>query len=532
MDRDPAVGGRRLALAGIASAVVASGATELGASVSGWVGSPLLAVGDLVVSRSPAWVVNSAVSVFGSANRAALTVGMILVVVVAGAGLGVLAARSVWLASVGFAVFGVLATFALHTEAEAAVTAAGAVAGAGLIVGVLTLRILMALAIRDARVDEQDLDRKVRTDPQASVPPPEQDPTIRRPTRRAFLAATGAALTVGVAAGAAGWTLRGAADVRATGVVLPTPSRPLPPVPAGADFAVDGLSPAVTPNDQFFRIDTALIPPRVDTTTHTVRITGMVDHPFELSLDELVAMADVEQDVTLSCVSNRVGGELVGHARWQGVPVSRLLEQAGVQPGAEQVVGHSVDRWTGGFPLEAVLDGRPALVAVGMNGEPLPVRHGFPARLVIAGLYGYVANTKWLSEIELTTWEAHQAYWVPLGWSDRAPIKVQSRIDVPVDASQVPAGPTTLAGVAWADERGLSGVEVSVDAGPWHAAELSEPLSAASWRQWRLSWDASAGPHEIRVRALDAQGRAQTPDVQPPQPDGATGHHTITVTVS
>ncbi len=528
MDGERGATDRRARAAGVAAAVLAIGATELASTASGRVGSPLFAVGDLIVSRSPGWLVTWAISVFGGANRVALAGAMLLVVVVAGAWLGTVAAHSLWPASVGFAVFGGLASFALRVEGESTFVSAGAVVLVGVVVGLATLRGLLLLLARDRASAAPDAVPGSADAPSDSS----HDPRVRRPTRRAFLAATGAALTAGVVVGTAGLTLRRAGEPRAAGVDLPTPARPLPPVPAPADMQVRGLSPIMTPNDRFFRIDTALIPPRVDASTHTVRVTGMVDDPFELTMAELVAMADVEQDVTLSCVSNEVGGNLVGHARWQGVPLLRLLERAGVQPGAEQVVGHSVDRWTGGFPLQAVLDGRPALVAVGMNGEPLPERHGFPVRLVIAGLYGYVANTKWLSEIQLTTWEAHRAYWVPLGWADRAPIRVQSRIDVPVEWAQLPAGRTTIAGVAWADEHGVSGVDVSVDGGPWQPAELSDALSPASWRQWRLPWDATPGPHRIQVRAIDGQGRAQTSAVQPPKPDGATGHHSIAVTVT
>ncbi|MEX0591927.1 MAG: molybdopterin-dependent oxidoreductase, partial [Nitriliruptoraceae bacterium] len=288
----------------------------------------------------------------------------------------------------------------------------------------------------------------------------------------------------------------------------------------------------ITPTNDFFRIDARLNPLRLDGTGHVVTIKGLVDNPFEITYEEILDLAVVEADVTLSCVSNEVGGPLIGTARWQGVPLTDLLDRAGAQDGADQIVGRAVDTWTAGFPLEAAYDGRTALVAVGMNGEPLPARHGFPVRLVVEGLYGYVCNTKWLSEIELTTFADYQAYWIRLGWAPFGPIKTQSRIDVPRHQATVPAGTVTIAGVAWSNEHGVDGAEVRIDDGPWMVAEVTEPLSRGTWRQWRHVWNASPGRHRIRVRAIDAQGEPQTEVRRPPDPDGATGHHTVTVTVS
>jgi hypothetical protein len=240
----------------------------------------------------------------------------------------------------------------------------------------------------------------------------------------------------------------------------------------------------------------------------------------------------VERDVTLSCVSNEVGGDLVGNARWLGVPLADVLNRAGVRDDAEQVVGRSVDRFTVGFPVEAVFDGRDALVAVGMNGEPLPLEHGFPARLVVAGLYGYVSATKWLASIELTGWDEFDAYWIPRGWAKEAPIKTQSRIDTPAQGAAFEPGPRQVAGVAWAPYRGISKVEVRLgEDADWVDARLSEPLSDNCWRQWVVDWDAPAGTHRLQVRATDGEGEVQTDQVQRPAPDGATGWHTIQVNV-
>ncbi|MGH3649457.1 MAG: molybdopterin-dependent oxidoreductase, partial [Acidimicrobiia bacterium] len=318
-------------------------------------------------------------------------------------------------------------------------------------------------------------------------------------------------------------------------VALPTAAERLAPVAPAANFEVEGLESILVPNENFYRIDTALSIPRIDLQEWTLSITGMVDRPYSIDFSDLLDMRMVERDVTLSCVSNRVGGDLVGNARWLGVPLTEIIDRAGVQPGAEQLVGRSVDNdnFTVGFPVEAAYDGREALVAVGMNGEPLPFEHGFPARLVVAGLYGYVSATKWLSEIEFTTWDGFDAYWIPRGWAKEAPVKTQSRIDTPDGRAVIPPGRHVVAGVAWAPTRGISGVEVQLGEGePWIEAELSEPLSTNAWVQWKLDWEAGEGPHILRCRATDGEGELQTHELRPPAPDGATGWHTIPVIVT
>jgi len=257
----------------------------------------------------------------------------------------------------------------------------------------------------------------------------------------------------------------------------------------------------------------------------------MVDRPLSFTYDDLRQREQVERVITLACVSNEVGGEYISNAVFQGVLLADLLDEAGVQPGVEQVFSTSVDGWTCGFPVAAALDGRDAMIALGMNGEPLPLEHGFPARLVVPGLYGYVSATKWLKTIELTTWDRAEGYWVPRGWARDAPIKTQSRIDVPRSGEQVAAGPATIAGVAWAQHRGVTKVEVRVDDGPWRSARLGDDVSDDAWRQWVIDWDATSGRHTVQVRATDRTGATQTADEAPPAPDGATGYHTRTVTV-
>jgi DMSO/TMAO reductase YedYZ molybdopterin-dependent catalytic subunit len=297
-------------------------------------------------------------------------------------------------------------------------------------------------------------------------------------------------------------------------------------------FAEPGLSPFVTPTADFFRIDTALSIPRVDPSSWSLSIDGLVDRPFSLTFDELLALDAVEVPVTLQCVSNEVGGDLVGNAVWQGVPLALLLDRAGARPEGTQVVGRSVDGFTAGFPTELAGDGRTALVAYAMNGDLLPPRHGFPARLVVAGLYGYVSATKWLSEIELTRLEDVDGYWISRGWAKDGPIKIASRIDVPRSGASVAAGRVAVAGVAWAPVRGISAVEVQVDDGPWRPAMLGTAASDETWIQWHLAWDATPGRHVLRVRAVDGDGRRQIEDDAPPAPDGATGLHVRAVEVA
>jgi len=288
------------------------------------------------------------------------------------------------------------------------------------------------------------------------------------------------------------------------------------------EFARPGLSRPVL----------AFIPPSIDRTTWRLKVTGLVDRTVELTYDELVALPVVEQFVTIACVSNEVGGNLVGNAKWTGVALRDVLDMAGVQSAADQLVGRSADGWTAGMPVEWVTDpAREPMIAVGMNGEPLPRAHGYPARLIVPGLYGYVSATKWLTELELTTFDQFHGYWVPLGWAERAPILTQSRIDVPRSGANVPAGTVAVAGVAWAPDRGIRAVEVQVDEGAWQPATLSAPISKATWVQWLFRWDATPGRHALSVRATDGTGEVQTDMSSPPAPDGARGHHTISVNV-
>ncbi|MCX6535624.1 MAG: molybdopterin-dependent oxidoreductase [Actinobacteria bacterium] len=290
-------------------------------------------------------------------------------------------------------------------------------------------------------------------------------------------------------------------------------------------------TPFITPNQDFYRIDTALSLPRINIKTWKLNIGGMVKTPLTLSYQDLLARPMVERTITICCVSNEVGGPYIGNAVWQGVLLADLLNEAGVDPRAEQIFGTSVDGWTCGFPVGAAFDGRDAMIAIGMNGEPISLEHGYPARIIIPGLYGYVSATKWVQSLELTMWSQAEGYWVPLGWSRDAPIKTQSRIDVPRRDEKVSAGKIAIAGVAWAQYRGIEKVEVRIDSGEWKLATLALDFSDDTWRQWKYEYDAKPGEYQIQVRATDKTGETQTEEVSPPDPDGATGYHTRTLKV-
>lgn len=511
---------RHAATAGVSAAVVALATAELVARLLTSESSPVLAVGQEVVDRVPPAVEDAAIAAFGTADKAVLLAGILAVSLAIGAVLGLAAARRFTVAVGGFVVFAGVGIAAVAARPGGSPLAAGVAVSAGAMAGLALLHHLLAAPEEAADVPAPDASPASPTD----VPQ-----TDRRGFLRLAATAAGVVAAAGLAGrGAARWFGRGTDPAEV--VLAPVPS-PLPAPSAGASLEVEGLSPLFTPNASFYRIDTALAVPRVDVESWRLQVTGMVDSPFELGYDDLLALPQVESDITLACVSNQVGGDLIGNARWRGVRLTELLERADVQPGATQIVGRSVDGWTGGFPTEVALDGRECLVAVAMNGDALPRDHGFPARLVVPGLFGYVSATKWLSEIELTTLDAFDGYWIPRGWSKDGPVDTQSRIDVPRFAARLAPGRHSIAGVAWAPTRGIDRVEVSVDDGPWLEAALSEPLSKDTWRQWVYDWDATPGRHELRTRATDGTGKTQTAEELAPRPGGATGYHTIAVTV-
>uniref|UniRef100_UPI001C22A999 molybdopterin-dependent oxidoreductase n=1 Tax=Nocardia alni TaxID=2815723 RepID=UPI001C22A999 len=301
------------------------------------------------------------------------------------------------------------------------------------------------------------------------------------------------------------------------------------PVDPAADLRIPGLTPYLTANGDFYRIDTALIIPQVSAETWSLRVHGMVNREIRLSYADLKARQPIERLVTLTCVSNPVGGDLIGNARWLGYSLAELITEAGPHPDADMVLSRSVDGFTAGSPLATVTDGRDAMLAIGMNGQPLPIEHGYPVRLVVPGLYGYVSATKWVTDIEITRFDRARAYWTERGWSERGPIKTGTRIDTPKDAASVSSGPVTVAGVAWAQHRGINAVQIQIDNGPWQPARLAADPSIDTWRQWAYDWTPTPGTHTIRARATDATGQVQTSEVADVVPDGASGYPSITV---
>lgn len=505
--------------AGVAVAALALGLAEALAGAAAGV-SPVGTVAGRIIALTPGELATAAIDALGSLARPTTVAAVVVATLALGAALGVLAARAA-----RAAVAAVLAVGALAAWAAAPAPAAAGAAAWRAPLSVMAAAAVAAVALPGLR--RWLAGRRVVPPPDRPDPPPPDAPSL---PRRRVLAAVGAAVVVGVAGSPAGALARQrrSLEVGPDDLALPAPQRALEPAPPG--LQVDGLAPLLTPVGDFYRIDTSVSVPWVNAADWTLRVHGLVARPLELTLDQLLDLGLVEADVTLACVSAPVGGDLVGTARWLGVPLARLLETAGVEPGAEQVVGRAVDGWTAGFPLEAALDGRDALVVVGMNGEPLPARHGFPARLVVPGLYGYVSATKWLAEIELATWE-FDAYWVPRGWAKEAPIRRQSRIDRPTHGAELAGPEVVVAGVAWAPLVGVDAVELQVDDGPWRAAEPGSALSDATWRQWVWRGALDPGEHRLRVRCVGGDGERQTGEESEPRPDGATGRHTITVHV-
>jgi DMSO/TMAO reductase YedYZ molybdopterin-dependent catalytic subunit len=357
-------------------------------------------------------------------------------------------------------------------------------------------------------------------------------PRVQPVSRRKFLAAGAATAAAAAAAGFGGQYLQDKRFmVNTSGVKIAQVEAS--PLPAGASITdIPGLSPFYTPNTQFYRVDTALVVPQIAPQSWQLRIHGMVDNPMTLTFDDLMKLPMEDHDVTLTCVSESVGGGYIGNARWQGTLLAPLLKKAGVQPGANQIVMRDVNGMNLGVATDPVLDGRASMLAIGMNGSALPQEHGFPVRVVVPGLYGYVSACKWVVDMELTTYAAYTAYWSHRGWSQQAPIKTESRIDTPKGTAALAAGSTVMiAGVAWAQHRGIEAVEVAVD-GAWRPATLAAQDTIDTWRQWYYPWKATGGKHVLQVRATDKTGYTQTAKAEAPEPNGATGYHTVTVQVA
>ena len=499
------------ALAGVVAAGTSLAIGELVAAFLPGAPSPLAAVGSVLIDAAPPGTKEVVVSLFGTADKPALAVAISSVVLLAGAGIGLIARRST--PGAALAVFALASVGALAALQDPTATLTTVVLSAALQAGI-GFQVLVVLLGWAA--------------PATGTTPA---------SRRRFLTGAGALGLAAVTGALIGrFSTEGRAEQAGTAAVsIPGSVDPAPTLTPDASFDLAGITPVVTPNDSFYRIDTALVTPAVNLDTWRLRVRGLVEKELVLTFDDLVALPLIDRYVTIACVSNEVGGNLIGNAKWTGVPLADVLDMAGVKPEATQVVPRSVDGWAAGFPTSWVTAPerpRDALIAVKMNDVPLPPAHGFPARLIVPGLYGYVSATKWLSEIELTTWDAFDSYWVPRGWAKEAPVLTQSRIDTPRNGSSLRAGTIPLGGVAWAMDRGISKVEVQVDDGPWQEARLAEAIGPQTWVQWRFDAPLDPGAHNLYVRATDETGTVQEERRTPPDPDGARGYHGILVQVS
>jgi DMSO/TMAO reductase YedYZ molybdopterin-dependent catalytic subunit len=556
LDMDIARVGRGM-VAGLLAAAVALGIGQLVAGFVAPDASPVVAVGESSIGLTPPPVKSFAISAFGSHDKVVLVAGILAVLAIFAAAVGVLAMRRLAYGIAGLAVFTAIGVAAALTRPTADAgwafpTLIGGVAAAG------ALRLLVRAAppavarptpappLEDGKPESYAGPPAVPDTPEPGPPAatrpgtapayrPVRPVPVYGPGRRRFLRTSAAAAGTAVVAGLAGRLLseRSSVSQAQSSLRLPRPVHPAPPLPAGSNLRIPGLSSFITPNSSFYRVDTAIVLPEVPPSGWHLRIHGMVAREITISFDELIRRPLTADYITLTCVSNPVGGPYVGNAEWIGASLASLLREAGIRAGAEQLLCTSVDGFTSGAPVQTVMDGRDALLAMAMNGTALPVEHGFPVRMVVPGLYGYVSACKWITDINVTTW-ADRAYWAQpgQGWAQQAPIKTESRIDVPSGDSVLKPGRTPVAGVAWAQHKGVAAVEVRVDSGPWQEARLAAVPDIDTWRQWVWEWDATPGTHLINARATDATGYTQTSTQEPPAPNGASGYPAISVTVS
>jgi DMSO/TMAO reductase YedYZ molybdopterin-dependent catalytic subunit len=583
--RDPRAGRRAGlgAIAGVLAAGAALGVGQLVAGLTGANGSPVVAVGQLQIDFTPPWLKNFAINEFGSDDKLVLVSGILVVLGIFAAVIGVAATRRLAYGMAGLVVFAVIGLTAAATRPTAtassllptlAATAAAAIALRVLIGRIGPAAAAAPLAPAGPPTWADVWPESEAAGPDASAGPdlpvvPDLPPGMGRPgstggvirpsaaegreaaegrdwlarpprhsvpvepKRRSFLAASVATAGAAAVAGLAGRALaeRSSVTTARNALKFPKPTVAGPALPPGVNLNIPGLASFITPNNDFYRVDTAIVLPEVDPSSWQLRIHGMVSREITLTFDELLRRPLIEDYITLCCVSNPVGGPYIGNALWLGASLASLLREAGIKAGADQLFCTSVDGFTCGTPVQTVMDGRDALLAVAMNGQALPVPHGFPVRMVVPGLYGYVSATKWVTDINVTTFAGNYAYWVPRGWSQQAPIKTESRIDVPNGTSQIRPGPTAVAGVAWAQHKGIEAVEVRVDQGPWYQARLAAVPDLDTWRQWVWEWDATSGNHVIEVRATDKTGYTQTAVQAQPEPNGASGYPSVAITV-
>jgi DMSO/TMAO reductase YedYZ molybdopterin-dependent catalytic subunit len=484
----------KAALTGLLAIIAALAAGHLVAAFVGLTASPYLAVGNAAIDLTPSWLKDFAVTTFGTYDKVVLLTGMGLVLVGVGVVAGLASRNSPTPGTVVAVVLGLVGIAAVVTRPDVGQLAVLAPL-ASLAAGVYVFRYL------HKETQEND-------------------------SRRGFLITAGLAVTAGIA----GQFLGNRTDVEGSRKAIGdlTPKTKAPEIPVNADFARDGTPGFITSGQDFYRIDTALSVPRIRAEEWALRIHGMVERPMVLTFDEIRNRDLIEETVTLTCVSNEVGGPYISTANFIGIKIGDVLREAGVKAGADQLFSTSDDGFTAGSPLDYVLER--GLIAIGMNGEPLPAEHGFPARLVVPGLYGYVSATKWVTDLNVTTFAKDQGYWIPRGWATRAPVKTMSRIDRPKGLAKI-QGRTVVAGTAWAQPKGVAKVEVRADGGAWQQAELAADVSDSTWRMWRIELDLKPGSHSVECRATDKSGYTQDQARLDPVPDGATGWHSISFTV-
>ncbi|MGJ9424467.1 molybdopterin-dependent oxidoreductase [Nesterenkonia halotolerans] len=519
------------ALAGVLAAALFLGVADLVSRLFGPTSSTLVALGQAVIRLSPSWLQEFAISAFGNSDKLVLYISMGVVGTVVAALIGVLARSRMKLALGAFSLVALILLAAVLMRPEnSAVDAVPTLIGAGL--GLLALLLLGGAATGwlrpgDPHPAPHDLEtRSGRSRAEESAH-----------SRRRFigLATAGTAIAAGsIAFGRSVNAFGRDIGSAAAQLVLPSPAVPAAAIPEAASIGVEGVPPFVTPNDSFYRIDTALAVPELAPEDWTLRIHGMVEEEVTIDMNELLELPLEEHHITLTCVSNPVGGDLVGNATWLGYPIHELLARARPTGDADMVLSRSVDGWTASTPLEVLTDeDRESLLAVGMNGEPLPAQHGYPARLVVPGLYGFVSATKWVTELELTRFDEQTAYWTDRGWNARGPVLVASRIDVPKPLAEVAGEELVVAGSAWAQHVGVETVEVRLDDGDWESVELAAEVNTDTWRQWKHTFaDVDSGRHSVTVRAINAEGEVQTGERRDSIPGSATGHHRIEFRVS
>ncbi len=555
------------AVSGVLAAAVAMGAAQFAAGLGVPQSSPVLAVGQAAIDLTPPPVKDFAISTFGAHDKIVLLGGILVILAGYAAVVGMLAVRRLAFGMWGLAIFASIGLAAALTRPTATAgyvvpTLVGAAAGAVALTFLARaasrlgspLDVLFPFDLHPELTDPaQPADSARPAGPERSPDPyvaepifragpaysftslahPDDQAPSRWPARRRFLISSGAAAAVAAFGTLAGRNLIDEHNISAARAAIrfPRPAVPAPPLPAGSNLKIPGLSSFITPDDSFYRVDTALLTPQVDPATWQLRIHGMVQREVTFTFADLLRLPLVEAYVTLTCVSNPVGGPYVGNAKWLGASLADLIRQARPLAGADQLLCTSIDGYTSGTPLQVVLDGRDALLAVAMNGTALPVVHGFPARMVVPGLYGYVSATKWVTDIEVTTFASAAGYWVQRGWSQQAPIKTESRIDVPAGGASLAPGLTPVAGVAWAQHKGIAAVEVRLNGGPWHEARLAAVPDIDTWRQWVWDWPAAPGNYLIEARATDQTGYTQTATQAQPPPNGASGYPSAQVTV-